>query len=53
MAKQRHKDKAFELARDGKTDKARKDLERLALIRKQRDDAAKRRDAEKAGSSQN
>ena len=31
----------------GKTDEARADLARLAIIRKQREEAAKKRDAEK------
>ena len=33
----------------GKTDEARADLARLALIRKQREDAAKKREEEKKG----
>ena len=33
----------------GKTDEARADLARLAIIRKQREDAAKKRDEEKKG----
>lgn len=33
----------------GKTDEARSDLARLAIVRKQREDAAKKRDEEKQG----
>lgn len=33
----------------GKTDEARADLARLAIIRKQREDAAKRKEEEKLG----
>ncbi|KAG6383278.1 hypothetical protein SASPL_156975 [Salvia splendens] len=39
----------MKLQEQGKTDQAKKDLERLALIRQQRADAAKKREEEKAG----
>mmetsp|Transcript_6150 Transcript_6150/g.15857 ORF Transcript_6150/g.15857 Transcript_6150/m.15857 type:complete len:180 (-) Transcript_6150:788-1327(-) len=45
---QRAKERYFKLQKQGKTEQARKDLERLALIRKQREEAAKKRAEEKA-----
>ncbi|QDZ20317.1 PP28 phosphoprotein [Chloropicon primus] len=45
---QRSKERYFKLQKEGKTEQARKDLERLALIRKQREEAAKKRAEEKA-----
>jgi len=36
------------LQEQGKTEQARKDLDRLALIRQQREEAAKKREEEKA-----
>ncbi len=45
---QRAKERYFKLQKQGKTEQARKDLERLALIRKQREEAAKKREDEKA-----
>lgn len=37
------------LQAEGKTDQARSDLARLAIIRKQREDAARKREEEKKG----
>lgn len=37
------------LQEEGKTDQARSDLARLALIRKQREEAAKKREEQKKG----
>lgn len=45
---QRAKERYFKLQKQGKTEQARKDLERLALVRKQREEAAKKRAEEKA-----
>jgi hypothetical protein len=45
---QRAKDRYWKLHKEGKTDQARKDLERLAIVRKQREDAAKKRAEEQA-----
>ncbi len=45
---QRAKERYFKLQKEGKTEQARKDLERLSLIRKQREEAAKKRQEEKA-----
>lgn len=49
LDKQRAKENYQKMHLAGKTDEARADLARLALIRKQRDDAAKKRDEEKKG----
>ena len=49
MEKQRAKEHYQKLHQAGKTDEARADLARLALIRKQREDAAKKRDEERKG----
>ena len=43
LEKQRAKERYFKLQKEGKTEQARKDLERLAIIRKQREEAAKKR----------
>ena len=45
---QRAKERYFKLQAQGKTEQARRDLERLAIIRKQREEAAKKRTEEKA-----
>jgi hypothetical protein len=47
LEKQAAKERYEKLHLAGKTDEARADLARLALIRKQREDAAKKRDEEK------
>jgi len=44
---QRAKERYFKLQKEGKTEQARKDLERLALIKQQRAEAAKKREEEK------
>ena len=49
IEKQRAKARYQKLHAEGKTDEARADLARLAIIRKQREEAAKKRDAEKLG----
>ncbi|XP_076951505.1 uncharacterized protein LOC143624892 [Bidens hawaiensis] len=51
IAKQRAHERYMKLQEQGKTEQARKDLERLALIRQQRAEAAKKRE-EKAGNVQ-
>ncbi|KAK4770796.1 hypothetical protein SAY87_031328 [Trapa incisa] len=48
IEKQRAHERYMRLQEQGKTEQARKDLERLALIRQQRADAAKKREEEKA-----
>ncbi|KAJ6797453.1 28 kDa heat- and acid-stable phosphoprotein [Iris pallida] len=48
IEKQKAHEHYMRLQEQGKTEQARKDLERLALIRQQRADAAKKRDEEKA-----
>jgi len=48
IEKQRAHERYMRLQEQGKTEQARKDLERLALIRQQRVEAAKKRDEEKA-----
>ncbi|XP_047328990.1 28 kDa heat- and acid-stable phosphoprotein-like [Impatiens glandulifera] len=48
IEKQKAHERYMKLQEQGKTDQAKKDLERLALIRQQRADAAKKRDEEKA-----
>ncbi|KAJ7569348.1 hypothetical protein O6H91_01G074000 [Diphasiastrum complanatum] len=48
LEKQRAHERYLKLQEQGKTEQAKKDLERLALIRQQRLDAAKKRDEEKA-----
>ena len=49
LEKQQAKERYQKMHLAGKTDEARADLARLALIRKQREDAAKKRDEEKKG----
>ncbi|KAK9223878.1 hypothetical protein WN944_012327 [Citrus x changshan-huyou] len=49
LEKQRAHERYMQLQEQGKTEKARLDLERLALIRQQRAEAAKKREEEKAG----
>ena len=51
LEKQRAKEHYQKMHMAGKTDEARADLARLALIRKQREEAAKKRDEEKKGDS--
>ncbi|NP_001149334.1 heat- and acid-stable phosphoprotein [Zea mays] len=52
LEKQKAHERYMKLQEQGKTEQARKDLERLALIRQQRADAAKKRDEEKAAKEQ-
>ncbi|XP_076946894.1 uncharacterized protein LOC143618664 [Bidens hawaiensis] len=52
IAKQRAHERYMKLQEQGKTEQARKDLERLALIRQQRAEAAKKREEEKAAKDQ-
>ncbi|KAI3732031.1 hypothetical protein L1987_63227 [Smallanthus sonchifolius] len=52
IEKQRAHERYMKLQEQGKTEQARKDLERLALIRQQRADAAKKREEEKAAKDQ-
>ena len=49
VAKQRNIMRQRKLQEEGKTDQARSDLARLALIRKQREEAAKKREDQKKG----
>lgn len=49
MEKQEAQARYWEMHKAGKTDQAKADLARLAVIRKQREDAAKKRDEEKKG----
>ncbi|KAF7803373.1 28 kDa heat- and acid-stable phosphoprotein [Senna tora] len=53
IEKQRAHERYMRLQEQGKTEQARKDLERLALIRQERAEAAKRREEEKAAKEQN
>ncbi|CAN6341384.1 unnamed protein product [Urochloa humidicola] len=48
LEKQKSHERYMKLQEQGKTEQARKDLERLALIRQQRAEAAKKREEEKA-----
>ncbi|XP_077251372.1 uncharacterized protein LOC143890527 [Tasmannia lanceolata] len=48
IEKQKAHERYMRLQEQGKTEQARKDLERLSLIRQQRADAAKKREEEKA-----
>ncbi|EPS58463.1 hypothetical protein M569_16351 [Genlisea aurea] len=48
IEKQRAHERFMRLQEQGKTEQSRKDLDRLALIRQQRADAAKKREEEKA-----
>ncbi|KAI9096288.1 hypothetical protein K1719_026007 [Acacia pycnantha] len=52
LEKQRAHERYMRLQEQGKTDQAKKDLERLALIRQQRAEAAKKREEEKAAKEQ-
>ncbi|KAL5564278.1 hypothetical protein UlMin_028504 [Ulmus minor] len=52
IEKQKAHERYMKLQEQGKTEQARKDLERLALIRQQRAEAAKKRDEEKAAKEQ-
>ncbi|KAJ6935608.1 28 kDa heat- and acid-stable phosphoprotein [Populus alba x Populus x berolinensis] len=52
IEKQRAHERYMRLQEQGKTDQARKDLERLSLIRQQREEAARKREEEKAGKTQ-
>jgi len=49
LEKQQAKERYEKLHLAGKTDEARADLARLALIRKQREEAAKKREDERKG----
>ncbi|GAV76968.1 PP28 domain-containing protein [Cephalotus follicularis] len=52
IEKQKAHERYMKLQEQGKTEQARKDLERLTLIRQQRAEAAKKRDEEKAAKEQ-
>ncbi|KAL9392430.1 hypothetical protein Peur_016350 [Populus x canadensis] len=52
IEKQRAHERYMRLQEQGKTDQARKDLERLSLIRQQREEAARKREEEKAAKEQ-
>lgn len=52
IEKQKAHERYMRLQEQGKTEQARKDLERLALIRQQRAEAAKKREEEKAAREQ-
>ncbi|THU70668.1 hypothetical protein C4D60_Mb08t27400 [Musa balbisiana] len=52
IERQRAHERYMRLQEQGKTEQARKDLERLALIRQQRAEAAKKREEEKAAKEQ-
>ncbi|XP_057487832.1 uncharacterized protein LOC130795362 [Actinidia eriantha] len=52
IEKQKAHERYMRLQEQGKTEQARKDLERLALIRQQRVEAAKKREEEKAAKEQ-
>ncbi|KAL5228473.1 hypothetical protein ABZP36_016738 [Zizania latifolia] len=52
IEKQKAHERYMKLQEQGKTEQAKKDLERLALIRQQRADAAKKREEEKAAKDQ-
>ncbi|RDY04137.1 28 kDa heat- and acid-stable phosphoprotein, partial [Mucuna pruriens] len=52
IEKQRAHERYMRLQEQGKTEQARKDLDRLALIRQQREEAAKKREEEKAAKEQ-
>ena len=49
IEKQKSKERYMKLHLEGKTDQARADLARLAIIKKQREDAAKKRDELRKG----
>ncbi|KAL8032516.1 hypothetical protein ABFX02_13G101700 [Erythranthe guttata] len=52
IEKQKAHERYMKLQEQGKTDQAKKDLERLALIRQERAEAAKKREEEKAAKEQ-
>ncbi|KAJ4726385.1 putative 28 kDa heat-and acid-stable phosphoprotein [Melia azedarach] len=52
IEKQKAHERYMRLQEQGKTEQARKDLERLAMIRQQRAEAAKKREEEKAAKEQ-
>ncbi|OIV91712.1 hypothetical protein TanjilG_26565 [Lupinus angustifolius] len=52
LEKQRAREHYMRLQEQGKTEQSRKDLDRLALIRQQRAEAAKKREEEKAAKEQ-
>ncbi|GMP72312.1 hypothetical protein CsSME_00030398 [Camellia sinensis var. sinensis] len=52
IEKQKAHERYMRLQEQGKTEQAKKDLERLALIRQQRAEAAKKREEEKAAREQ-
>ncbi|XP_010919127.1 uncharacterized protein [Elaeis guineensis] len=52
IEKQKAHERYMRLQEQGKTEQARKDLERLALVRQQRAEAAKKREEEKAAREQ-
>ncbi|KAL1562654.1 28 kDa heat/acid-stable phosphoprotein-like protein [Salvia divinorum] len=52
IEKQRAHERYMKLQEQGKTEQARKDLDRLALIRQERAEAAKKREEEKAAKEQ-
>ncbi|XP_071707487.1 uncharacterized protein [Rutidosis leptorrhynchoides] len=52
IEKQRAHERYMKMQEQGKTNQAKKDLERLALIRQQRAEAAKKREEEKAAKDQ-
>ncbi|XP_031284107.1 28 kDa heat- and acid-stable phosphoprotein-like isoform X1 [Pistacia vera] len=52
LEKQRSHERYMKLQEQGKTEKARQDLERLALIRQERAEAAKRREEERGAKEQ-
>ncbi|KAM1256757.1 hypothetical protein FF1_030891 [Malus domestica] len=52
IEKQKAHERYMRLQEQGKTEQAKKDLERLAMIRQQRADAAKKREEEKAAKEQ-
>lgn len=49
IEKQKSKERYMKLHLEGKTDQAKADLARLAIIKKQREDAAKKRDELRKG----
>ncbi|MCH86152.1 28 kDa heat- and acid-stable phosphoprotein-like, partial [Trifolium medium] len=52
IEKQRAHERYMKLQEQGKTEQSRKDLDRLALIRQERAEAAKKREEEKAAKEQ-
>ena len=48
LQKEQARERHLQLTAEGKTDQARSDLARLAIIRKQREDAKKKKDAQAA-----